>query len=292
MALKGVIPPMITPFDGNGNIYEKALRRLVSFLSENVHALFVCGSYGSGPLMSSEQREKVVEITIDEAKGRVPVIVHVGATSTDTSVELTKHAESSGAIAVGCVPPYYYHPSDKDIIHHYERLVKAVNIPVYVYNNPKTVGYGISPGLMSKIVDVGVKGVKDSSFDIMVFADFRRKLGDKGFDVVLGTEALFLSASVLGARAFIPGLGNAFPEICVELYNVCIEKDLEKAWEVQKKVNCMREIMKMAGSTIVSVYEMLRMRGIDAGVPKSPFRLTDEVTRGNMRKELEKLGML
>ncbi|MEA1963527.1 MAG: dihydrodipicolinate synthase family protein [Candidatus Aerophobetes bacterium] len=292
MALKGVIPPMITSFDGSGNVDEKILRNLVGFLSENVHGLFVCGSYGSGPLMSTEQRKKVVEIAVDEAKGRVPVIVHVGATSTDTSVELAKHAESNGAICVASVPPYYYRPPEKDIINHYERLAKAVNIPVYVYNNPKTVGYGISPELMSKMVDVGIKGVKDSSFDMMVFADFRRKLGDQGFDVVLGTEALFLSASVLGARAFIPGLGNAFPEICVELYNTCIGKDLKKAWEVQKKVNRMREIMKMAGSTIVSVYEMLRMRGIDAGMPKSPFRLVDEVTRKSIQKELQKLEML
>lgn len=292
MALKGAIPPMITSFDNHGEIDEKALRTVVSFLSEHVHGLFVCGSYGSGPLMSAEQRKEVVRITIDEAKGRVPVIVHVGATSTDTSVELAKHAESGGAICVASVPPYYYQPPEKDIINHYERLVKAVNIPVYVYNNPKTVGYGISLELMSKIVDVGVDGVKDSSFDIMVFADFRRKLGDRNFDVVLGTEALFLSASVVGARAFIPGLGNAFPEICVELYDTCMGKDYEKAWEVQKKVNRMREIMKMAGSTIVSVYEMLRMRGINAGMPKSPFRLVDETTRESIRTELQKLEML
>lgn len=291
MALKGVIPPMITSFDGDGNVDEKALRNHVSFLSKNVDGLFICGSYGSGPLMSAEQREKVVEITIDEAKGRVPVIVHVGAVSTDTSVELAKHAEDKGAICVASVPPYYYSPPEKDIIYHYERLVKAVSIPVYVYNNPKTVGYGISPELMSKITDVGVKGVKDSSFDIMVFADFRRKLGDRDFDVVLGTEALFLSASVLGARAFIPGLGNAFPEICVELYKACVKKDYDKAWEVQKKVNHMRDIMQMA-ATIVSVYEMLRMRGFDAGMPKAPFRLVDEATRKSMRKALQEIEML
>jgi len=292
MRLEGVIPPMITPFDSNGEIDEKALRRVVDFLSKNVHGLFVCGTYGSGPLMSVEQRKKVVEITIDETEEKIPVIVHVGAASTDISVDLAKHAESNGALCIASVPPYYYRPSERDIIYHYERLVKAVNIPVYVYNNPKTVGYGVSSELMSKIIDVGVQGVKDSSFDMMVFADFQRKLGNRGFDIVMGTEALFLLASVLGARAFIPGLGNAFPEICVELYKTCMRRDYENAWEVQKRVNRVRDVMKIAGATIVSVYEMLKMRGIDPGLPKSPFRLVDEATREHMKKELQELQML
>ena len=292
MRLEGVIPPMITPFDSNGEIDEKALRKVVNFLSKNVHGLFLCGTYGSGPLMSVEQRKKVVEITIDEVKGKIPVIVHVGAASTDASIELAKHAEKTGAVCVASVPPYYYRPSERDIIYHYERLVKAISIPVYVYNNPKTVGYGISSELMSKIADVGVQGVKDSSFDMMVFAEFQRKLGNRGFDIVMGTEALFLLASVLGAKAFIPGLGNAFPEICVELYEACMKRNYENAWEVQKRVNRVRDVMKIAGATIVSVYEMLKMRGIDAGLPKSPFRLVDEATREHMKKELQELQML
>lgn len=292
MRLEGVIPPMITPFDSNGEIDEKALREVVSFLSKNVHGLFLCGTYGSGPLMSVEQRKRVVEITIDEVRGKIPVIVHVGAASTDTSVDLAKHAESNGALCIASVPPYYYRPSERDIIHHYERLVKAISIPVYVYNNPKTVGYGISSELMSKIADVGVQGVKDSSFDMMVFADFQRKLGNRGFDIVMGTEALFLLASILGARAFIPGLGNAFPEICVELYETCMKKNYENAWDVQKRVNRVRDVMKIAGATIVSVYEMLKMRGINAGLPKSPFRPVDESTREIIREELQKLQML
>ena len=292
MRLEGVIPPMITPFDSNGEIDEKALRKVVDFLSKNVHGLFLCGTYGSGPLMSVEQRKKVVEITIDEVRGKIPVIVHVGAASTDASIELAKHAEKTGAVCVASVPPYYYRPSERDIIYHYERLVKAISIPVYVYNNPKTVGYGISSELMSKIADVGVQGVKDSSFDMMVFAEFQRKLGNRGFDIVMGTEALFLLASVLGAKAFIPGLGNAFPEICVELYEACMKRNYENAWEVQKRVNRVRDVMKIAGATIVSVYEMLKMRGIDPGLPKSPFRLVDEATREHMKKELQELQML
>jgi len=292
MRLEGVIPPMITPFDSNGEIDEKALRKVVNFLSKNVHGLFLCGTYGSGPLMSVEQRKKVVEITIDEVRGKIPVIVHVGAASTDASIELAKHAEKTGAVCVASVPPYYYRPSERDIIYHYERLVKAIGIPVYVYNNPKTVGYGISSELMSKIADIGVQGVKDSSFDMMVFAEFQRKLGNRGFDIVMGTEALFLLASVLGAKAFIPGLGNAFPEICVELYEACMKRNYENAWEVQKRVNRVRDVMKIAGATIVSVYEMLKMRGIDAGLPKSPFRLVDEATREHMKKELQELQML
>ena len=179
--LVGVIPPMITPFDLNGEVDEDATKELVSFLVDYVHGLFICGTYGSGPLMETDQRKKVAEIVAKKINGKVSLIVHVGSTNTKTAVNLARHAESVGATHISSVPPYYYQHNKEEVKLYFKNLVKAVNIPVYVYNNPKTAGYGVSPELVNELADLGIAGVKDSSFDIMVLNDYIRKIDKKRF---------------------------------------------------------------------------------------------------------------
>jgi len=106
--LTGVIPPMITPFDSDGEVDENALIDLINFLIKHVHGLFICGTYGSGPLMKPEQRKKVAEIVTQQIDNKISVIVHVGSTNTKTAVDLAKHAESVGSSHISSVPPYYY----------------------------------------------------------------------------------------------------------------------------------------------------------------------------------------
>lgn len=266
----GVVPPLVTAFKENGELDENAQKSIVSFLKEKVHGLFVCGSYGNGPLMNIEERKRVFEITAKEVNGKIPVIAHVGTTNLRDSIILAQHAEKYGADRVAAVSPYYYHHNEESILYYFSELVKAVKIPVYVYNNPKTVGYNIDDKLVLKLVNRGVKGIKDSSFDIMMFANYLWKTPED-FDVVLGSEALWLSAVALGAKAFIPGLGNAFPEICVDLFNTGINGNIIKCREIQKKVNALRDLMYSAGSTIVAVYSMLEFRGIVKTYPRHPF---------------------
>lgn len=287
--LVGVIPPMITPFDKDGEVDKKGTEELVGFLMKHVHGLFICGTYGSGPLMESDQRKKLAEIVASGINGRIKMVVHVGSTNTKTAVSLAVHAERTGATHISSVPPYYYRHNEKEIMLYFSSLIEAVNIPVYVYNNPKTVGYGVSVELLNKLADIGVSGVKDSSFDIMVLNNYIRKIEKKDFDVVLGTEAMFLPASVLGIRAFIPGLGNVFPEMLVELYDACIKCQFEKAREVHNKILTLRDLMHLAGSNISAVHEMLRLRNINAGLPRGPFMpLTGEM-KNTINKKIKEL---
>lgn len=289
---KGVIPPIVTPFKQDGSINRTSLEKLVKFLSEKVHGLFVCGSYGNGPLMNVEERIKVAEIVSKNKKDSTQFIVHVGSTSIRDSVKLAKHAESVGAEKVASVVPYYYHHNKDSIKLFFDRLLHAVNIPVYVYNNPKFTGINITVEMLQELADLGISGVKDSSFDIMLLADFARKIRKEDFDVVLGTEAMFLPASTFGTQAFIPGLGNAFPEICVELFNAVVNHKMEKALEIQKKVNELRDIMYLARSTVVAVYAMLKIRGVCDAYPREPFTILSENETNLMKKKLEKMGIL
>ncbi|MBE0478675.1 dihydrodipicolinate synthase family protein [Candidatus Aerophobetes bacterium] len=287
----GAIPPLITAFKENEDIDEDAQKVLVNFLKERVHGLFVCGSYGSGPLMNVEERKKVFEITAKEVDGKIPLIAHVGTTNLRDSIELAQHAEKFGAERIAAVPPYYYHHTEESILRFYSELVKSVKIPVYIYNNPKTVGYGIDERLILKLAECGVRGIKDSSFDIILFTNYLRE-APEDFDVVPGTEAMWLPAAALGAQAFIPGLGNAFPEVCLKLFEAGVKGDIIKGRELQKKVNLLRDVMYSAGSTIVAVYLTLELRGIVKTHPRSPFVEMGPNERNSFKERLIKLGVL
>jgi dihydrodipicolinate synthase/N-acetylneuraminate lyase len=192
--MKGVNPPMITPFTKDGQVDYEGLQTLVSFLKERVDGVFITGSYGCGALMNPEERKKVTEITVKAAAGKISVIVMVGTTNDRDSVELAKHAEAAGADAIAAVGPYYFTHNEDSICYFFEDLAKSVNIPVYVYNNPKFQGYPMSLNVLKRLKALGVKGVKDATFDILTHATYHRVLKDENFDVVLGTEAMWLSA--------------------------------------------------------------------------------------------------
>lgn len=283
--LQGIIPPMLTLFDAHGNVDLVATRRLARFLARHVHALFVCGTYGNGPLMTVDERKKVLEAVIEETGDQIPVIAHVGTTSTVTTLDLARHAEEQGVIAVAAVPPYYLTHSEANIMRHFAALTESVSVPVYVYNNPRTVGYPVTPELVGKLQSIGVRGIKDSSFDIMMLDEFRLAT-TPGFDIVLGTEAMFLPAYVLGIKAFVPGLANAFPEVVRSLYDACIHGDLEQAKELHCKVFRLRKVAHKAGASYVGVLEMLHMRGFDAGDPRPPFARVDAVLAGKLKEEV------
>lgn len=290
--MKGVVPPMITPFKENGEVDYKGLEKLVSFLKENVNGLFITGSYGSGAMMSNAERKKVVETTIKVVDGKIPVVVQTGTTNNKATIDLTKHAEEVGASAVSAVGPYYWIHNDDSVCSFYEDMVKAVDIPVYVYNNPKFQGYEMSIDLMKKLKGLGVKGIKDATFDILTHAQYMRLLKDDEFDIALGTEAMWLAARVLGCEAFIPGLGNAFPEIVGQMYKEAMEYDIEKCRETQFKVNKLRDIMYLARSTQLAVYAMLEIRGIVKAYPRKPFLPATDEEKKAIKEALIEQGMI
>ncbi|NLJ80969.1 MAG: dihydrodipicolinate synthase family protein [Firmicutes bacterium] len=291
--MKGVNPPMITPFLENGDVDYDGLKTLVSFLRERVDGLFITGSYGSGALMSVEERKKVTEITVKAAADKIPVTVMAGTTNNRQTMELVQQAEAAGADAVAAVGPYYFTHNDDSVCYFFEDMVKAAKeIPVYVYNNPKFQGYPMSLELLKRLKGLGVRGIKDATFDIIAHATYQRVLKDENFDVVLGTEAMWLSARALGAEAFIPGLANAFPEICGQMYREGMEGNFDACRQTQFKVNRLREIMYLAKSTQLAIYAMLEIRGVLKSYPRAPFISASEGEKKRIFEELSALGVL
>jgi len=271
----GVIPPMLTAFDKQGNFDEKAQREIVSFLVDKVQGLYPCGTYGSGPLMDVEERKRVAEVVIDEVAGRITVIMHVGGASTRSVVELARHAEKAGATAVAAVPPIYYGFKEPEVERHFKAMIGAVSIPVLIYNNPKTTGVSVSASFLNRLAQIGLSGVKDSSFDIMVFYNYLRTVKKEGFIPIIGTEALLLPAVAMGGWGSVSGLANALPEPVVELFNLVKKGDMDKATVLQSRVSAMRDIMHYA-PTLPMIQAVLRKRGVNAGYPRLPFVLPDD----------------
>ena len=286
----GVIPPVITAFDADGNFDEDAQREIIEFLTPKVQGFYPVGTYGSGPLMTVGERNKVAEVIIDQVAGRVPVIVHVGAINTFQAVELAKHAQDIGADAIGAIPPYYYRYPKDNLLDYFRALIAAVDIPVMAYNNPGLSNNPLSPEMVKTLANEGLAGIKDSSFDLITFCKFLEVVDNPGFIHIVGTEAIAAAAVHSGAQGIISGLANVWPERMAEMWAALESNDGKAAGEAQIRVLKARSILKFA-PTLVVCYDVLKMRGINAGYPRRPYTPLDEATKERVRAAFAAEGM-
>jgi dihydrodipicolinate synthase/N-acetylneuraminate lyase len=292
--LQGIIPPLTTPFTESGDVYEEGLRRLVEFqVEKGVHGLFICGTYGSGPIMTPAEREQVHEIVVDQARGRVTVVAHVGTPSTAQSVQLARHAERVGADYVASVPPYYHRHDERAVVEFFRALVGAGDLPVYGNHNPKASGVSITPGFLRRPAGAGVRGIKDSSFSFIELTHLMLALGDApDFVFISGTEAIAFPAWMVGARGCVSGLANVFPEMMVRLWDLYQARQYEEAAALQLEVNRARQILHIPSSTNAACYAVLGRRGVDVGVPKLPILPVTEEHAAAMLAAFEEIGLL
>mgnify|MGYP006300027167 CR=1 FL=1 len=292
--LYGIIPPLTTPFTAEGDVYEAGLRRLVDFQAEGgSHGLFICGTYGSGPIMTVEERKQVHEIVIDQNRDRMTVVAHVGTTSTVQSVELAKHAAATGADYVASISPYYHRHDERTVVEYFRTLVKAVDIPVYVYNNPKACGIEITTSFLRHLADVGVAGIKDSAFSYITFAHFILEITEAypDFKFVVGTEGIALPALMAGAKGIVSGLANVWPELMVSLWDAAQAKDWDTAAKLQMDVVKARKLLHIPSSTNAACYTVLQARGIDGGLPKRPVLPVAEDKAAEMVAAFRAMGL-
>lgn len=291
--LKGVIPPMITPFKANGELDREGLRKLVEFLDTRVDGLFICGSYGCGPLMRLEERKEVAEIVRKYASKDTMVIVHTGTTTARDTIELSKHARDIGCDAASAVGPYYFQYTENDLIQYYTSIMEETkDFPFYVYHNPKFQGYETSLNTLKVLKQRGLSGIKDATFDILKYATYQRELADENFDIALGTEAMWVSAQVLGCEAYIPGIGNVFPELCGRMWRQAMEGDREGSVRTQFEVNKLRDIMYLARSTQLAIYAIADILDIVKAYPRAPFVAATEEEKARIRAALIEMGAI
>ena len=264
--LKGVIPPMITPFTGDGKLDEKNLQKLVEYLSGKVEGLFICGSYGCGPLMSLEERRRTAEIVKKYAGPETVIVVHTGTTNARDTIELSLHAREIGCDAAAAVGPYYYKYKDLDLLRYYEAILKETkDFPFYAYHNPQFQGYETSLEVFRQLKDMGMSGIKDATFNIMQYAAYQRELADEAFDIALGTEAM---------------------------YRQSMAGEADQALQSQFRVNKLRDIMYLTRSTQLAIYAIAEIRGIMTAYPRAPFIPATKEEKQNIAQGLKELGLL
>lgn len=279
----GVIPPIMSSFTKDGELYEKGIREIIRFTLPNVDAYYPIGTYGCGPLMSMDERKRALEIIVDEVNGQVPVIAHVGSTSTYLVVELAKHAKAAGADAVGAISPYYAPNLSQDaLFQHFAAMIDAVaddDFPVFVYNNSHYSQNAISPDLIRRLAEYGLRGCKDSSFDLVNFYLYQEALKDyPDFNLIIGTEAIFVAAFEAGATGCVCGMGNIYPELMAQMYQEFLRGEKEKALKSQRRILRLRALTKTA-STVPLMHAILRLRGVDAGYSRLPLMVSDEAVK-------------
>jgi dihydrodipicolinate synthase/N-acetylneuraminate lyase len=292
----GVIPPIMSAFTRDGEIYEKGMREIVRFTLPHVNGYYPIGTYGCGPLMSVEERKRALEIILEEVNGKVPVVAHVGAAGTKPMVDLARHAKTAGAAGVGAISPYYApNLPGENLYSHFAGLIDAVNeseFPVFVYNNIHYSQNRITPKVLKRLAEHGLRGCKDSSFDLVNFFQFQDAVADyPDFNVIVGTEAFFMGAFDAGATGMICGMGNIFPELLERMYKAYLAGDREKAMNDQRLILRLRAITK-SSPTVPILHAVLKMRGIDGGYPRSPYIEIDDGVRKKVKKGLEDLGLL
>ena len=240
MKPKGVFIPTLTTFHDDGEVDFDLLADLLEFnIAAGVHGLFVLGSTGMGPAMTTDQRIATAEFVMERVRGRIPVIMHAGTADVQTTVQLAQHAESLGVDAVAVVPPYYYTDHTLwEITAHYKTVAAAVNIPLFLYDNVKYSGWAFTPATAQKLQQEvpSLCGMKASYYAQGPLMGYLEAM-PSDFSVMSGNSIDLLPATPHGLSGCIPPLTSAIPEICVALWNALVAKNYEEAVPLQKKAD-------------------------------------------------------
>ena len=294
--IKGVIVPILTPIDDMERIDEKKLREQVDYvINGGVLGILAFGSNGEFYVIEEDEMERGLKIIIDQAAGRVPVYLGIGAISTMKCCRLAKMGVKCGAAGISVLQPMFLKPTEQELYEHFKTIAESVpETPMLLYNNPGRVNYTLSASLVERLateVD-NIVGMKDTSGDITQTAEFIRRTRHVGFRVFGGKDTLLYASMCHGAVGGVCTAANFMPELIVAVYDKYMEGDLEGSLEVQFKLNPVRLAMDPA-SFPVAAKDMANLRGRDIGLPYRPNLATPQgPVLDKIKNEMKIAGLL
>lgn len=296
--LHGIIPPMVTPLKGDDTIDVEGTKRLTEhMIAGGVHGLFLLGTTGEAQSLSYKCRYEFVELVCREVAGRVPVIVGITDTSMDESVKLAVHAKNCGAVAVVSAPPYYFAPSQQELIEYYTALADALPLPLYLYNMPSHVKVVFDPKTVAVLAEhPNIVGLKDSSANMTYFQTLLHLLGGReDFALFVGPEELTGECVLMGADGGVNGGANMFPELYVGMYEAAMRRDIEHVRELQRRIMQISTLIytvgKYGSSYLKGVKCSLSLIGICDDYLSYPYRKFRPEERAKIKRALEELGV-
>ncbi|MGC9468727.1 MAG: dihydrodipicolinate synthase family protein [Anaerolineae bacterium] len=282
--LHGIFVPLATPFDRDGEVNRRELRRLVAALSPHVDGFVANGTTGDFPLLSLEERERVLRTVLDAVRGTKIVIAGVGAISTWEATHLAVRAQDLGADATLVVKPYYVRPTSAGLRDHFLAVANAVpTLPMLLYNFPKLMGQEIPAevvGILTQETD-NVVGMKDSSGQLP-YTLAVLEATPSSFSVLVGHGALMLPAIAMGASGVILAAANLIPHAYRAMYEAVLANAWAEARALQSRIHPVAALVSSYGS--LTVRAGLTMLGFDMGEPRQPLSFEGALSREDQHR--------
>lgn len=288
---RGSICALITPFSG-GAVDEPAFEAMVErHIKEGTHGLVPCGTTGESVTLSHEEHDRVIEICVKTASGRVPVIAGTGSNSTAEAIRLTRNAEQVGADAALVVAPYYNKPSQEGMFAHFKEIHDNSGIPIFIYNVPPRTMVDVSVETMARLAELPrVIGVKDATADMSRVSDHRALIG-KEFIQLSGEDGSTLGYMAHGGVGCISVTANVAPALCSQFQNACLEGDFDRAVDLQDQLMPLHHALFAEPNPMPAKYAASRL-GLcqpDGRLPMIPISKT---TQDRVDRAMEHAGLI
>jgi len=283
---------LVTPFRSDQSLDEATLRKLVQRqIAEGIHFLVPCGTTGESPTLTRREHLRVVEITLEEAKGKVPVLAGAGGYNTAEVIELAKELEAMGADGLLSVTPYYNKPTQEGLYQHYRAIASAVKAPIIVYSVAGRTGVNVEPATLKRLAGISnIFGVKEASGNIGQMANVIHQVPGS-FKVLSGDDAVTIPLCALGGRGIISVASNEIPGPMSKLAEACLRGDYESARAIQRQYLPLMDINFIESNPIPVKYAMARM-GLLEPVWRLPLVPPTEASKKKIDDVMDAAGLM
>lgn len=288
---QGVLTALVTPFR-DGAVDERALTELVELqIAAGVDGVVPCGSTGEAATLSHAEHQRVVEVAVAAARGRVHVLAGTGSNNTVEAIQLTQHAKEAGADGALLISPYYNRPTQDGIIAHYAEIARRTSFPLVVYNIPGRTGSNILPSTIARLAEVDqIVGVKESCGDMNQISHVIASVPDS-FAVLAGDDWATLPMLALGGKGVISTIGNVAPGEVVDLVRAFRAGDIERARSVHYRLMPLVDAL-FCETNPIPVKAALAMRGLIHEELRLPLLPISNGNRERLQAVLKELGLL
>jgi len=283
---------MVTPFRQDQSLDEPALRRLVRRqLDAGVDFLVPCGTTGESPTLTRAEQLRVVEIAIEEARGRVPVLAGAGGYNTAEVIELASELKALGADGILSVTPYYNKPTQEGLYQHYRAIAAAVSLPVVLYSVQGRTGVNLEPATVKRLAEIeNIVGIKEASGNIAQMSAILNIVPEQ-FAVLAGDDAVTLPLAALGGRGVISVAANEIPAEMTRLVRLCLKNDFSAARQLHRRFLPLLEV-NFAESNPIPVKAAMALMGLLEPVWRLPLVAPRPETFARIRAVLESLALI
>ncbi len=290
--LKGCGTAMITPFRQDESIDEAAFRRFVEFqITGGVDFLVACGTTGESVTMSEDEQARVVELTIEFAAGRVPVVAGAGGYNTREVIEKTRRYEKLGVDAILSVTPYYNKPMQEGLYQHYNAIASATSLPIILYSVQGRAGVNLEPVTVARLAEIkNIVAIKEASANISQIAEIASLVSDD-FKIFAGDDSVVLPVAALGGVGVISVASNLLPRLVSDLCRASVENRLDEARKLNRQLTPIFKAMFIESNPI-PVKAALAMIGMIEEVYRLPLTQISPANRVRLEQVLSEAGVL